>query len=200
MGIDPIKTVKGRIIPIIGDDIDTDRIIPARYLKCVTFDGIGEFAFYDERFENDGTPKNHPMNDPKYKGANIILSGNNFGCGSSREHAPQSIKRAGFQAIIAESFAEIFYGNSLTLGIVCATLPKEKIKEISEIIANNPSIECLIDIENKTLVVGNNTYNIEIKESARKALIDGTYDSLGELLKNMDKIIEFEKGLKYRFV
>lgn len=200
MGIDPIKTVKGRIIPIIGDDIDTDRIIPARYLKCVTFDGIGEFAFYDERFENDGTPKNHPMNDPKYKGANIILSGNNFGCGSSREHAPQSIKRAGFQAIIAESFAEIFYGNSLTLGIVCATLSKEKIKEILEIVTNNPSIECTIDIENKTLVVGNNTYNIEIKESARKALIDGTYDSLGELLKNRDKIIEFEKGLKYRFV
>jgi len=200
MGIDPIKTVKGRIIPILGDDIDTDRIIPARYLKCVTFDGIGEFAFYDERFENDGTPKNHPMNDPKYKGANIILSGNNFGCGSSREHAPQSIKRAGFQAIIAESFAEIFYGNSLTLGIVCATLPKEKIKEIAEIVADNPSIECTIDVENKILVVGNNSYSIDIKESARKAFIDGTYDSLGELLKNIDKIRDFEKGLKYRFV
>ncbi|ADR19929.1 3-isopropylmalate dehydratase small subunit [Calditerrivibrio nitroreducens] len=200
MGIDPIKIVKGRIIPILGDDIDTDRIIPARYLKCVTFDGIGEFAFYDERFENDGTPKNHPMNDPKYKGANIILSGNNFGCGSSREHAPQSIKRAGFQAIIAESFAEIFYGNSLTLGIVCATLPKEKIKEIAEIVAKNPSIECTIDVENKILVVGNNSYSIDIKESARKAFIDGTYDSLGELLKNIDKIRDFEKGLKYRFL
>lgn len=199
MSLGPIRTVKGRIIPILGDDIDTDRIIPARYLKCVTFDGIGEFAFYDERFNTDGTPKDHPMNDPKFKGANIILSGNNFGCGSSREHAPQSIKRAGFDAIIAESFAEIFFGNSLTLGIVCATLPKEKISEIANIVEHNPTVEVTLDLDAKQLTVGNKVYNIDIKESARKAFLDGTYDSLGELLKNIDKVMEFEKGLPYRF-
>ncbi|MCX8084919.1 MAG: 3-isopropylmalate dehydratase small subunit [Calditerrivibrio sp.] len=200
MSIGPIKEVKGRIIPILGDDIDTDRIIPARYLKCVTFDGIGEFAFYDERFNPDGTPKNHPMNDPKYKGAKIILSGNNFGCGSSREHAPQSIKRAGYDAIIAESFAEIFFGNSLTLGIVCATLPKDQIREVAEIIVRAPDLEAVLDIEAKQLTVGDKIYKIEIKDSARKALLDGTYDSLGELLKNMDKVKSLEKTLKYRFV
>ncbi len=199
MSLGPIKTVKGRIMPILGDDIDTDRIIPARYLKCVTFDGIGEFAFYDERFNNDGTPKNHPMNDPKFKGANILLSGNNFGCGSSREHAPQSIKRAGFDAIIAESFAEIFFGNSLTLGIVCATLPREKILEIADIVEKTPTTEVSLDLESKQLTVGDKVYNIDIKESARKAFLDGTYDSLGELLKNIDKVKEFEKGLPYRF-
>jgi len=199
MSLGPIKTIKGRIMPILGDDIDTDRIIPARYLKCVTFDGIGEFAFYDERFNTDGTPKNHPMNDPKFKGANILLSGNNFGCGSSREHAPQSIKRAGFDAIIAESFAEIFFGNSLTLGIVCATLPKEKILEIADIVDKTPTTEVFLDLESKQLTVGDKVYIIDIKESARKAFLDGTYDSLGELLKNIDKVIEFEKGLPYRF-
>jgi len=200
MNLGPIKNVKGRIIPIVGDDIDTDRIIPARYLKCVTFDGIGEYAFYDERFNSDGSPKNHPMNDPKYKGANIILSGNNFGCGSSREHAPQSIKKAGFDAIIAESFAEIFFGNAQTLGIVCVTLPREKIFEIAKIIENNPQTDCIIDLDAKILTVGDKKFSVDIKESARKAFLDGTYDSLGELLKNMDKVIQFEKTLKYRFL
>jgi len=132
MALGPITKVSGRAVPVLGDDIDTDRIIPARYLKCVTFDGIGQFAFYDERFDNKGKSKGHPIDNPKFKGANIILSGNNFGCGSSREHAPQAIKRAGFDAIVAESFAEIFFGNALTLGLVCVTMPKEKISELAK--------------------------------------------------------------------
>lgn len=200
MALGPITKVSGRAVPVLGDDIDTDRIIPARYLKCVTFDGIGQFAFYDERFDSDGSSKGHPIDNPKFEGANIILSGNNFGCGSSREHAPQAIKRAGFDAIVTESFAEIFFGNALTLGLVCVTMPKEKISELAKMVEDNPSLEIEIDIEKKTLKAGGNIYNIGIKESAQKALLDGTYDSLHELLKNMDLVIKFEKELPYRFV
>lgn len=195
-----IKKVEGRIVPILGDDIDTDRIIPARYLKCVTFDGLGEFAFYDERFDKEGNSLGHPLDDEKFKGSNIILTEKNFGCGSSREHAPQALKRAGIDAIIAESFAEIFLGNSTTLGIVCITLPKEKIEEIYKTVNNTPDIKVVIDLENKTLTVGDKTYNFDMKETNRQAFLTGTYDSLLELLKNKPKIIELEKNLPYRFV
>lgn len=200
MSINPIKKVAGKAVPILGDDIDTDRIIPARYLKCVTFDGIGEFAFYDERFDANGKPTNHPMNDPKYKDASIIISGNNFGCGSSREHAPQSIKRAGFSAIIAESFAEIFYGNSTTLGLVCVTMSRSDINELAEIVKSAPETVLEIDIEAENVRLAGKNYKCEIKPSTKKALLDGEYDSLGILLKNIDKVKELEKSLKYSFV
>ena len=199
MSLDAIKNVKGRGVVIPGDDIDTDRIIPARYLKCVTFDGIGEFAFFDERFNPDGSTKQHPLNEEKYKGASIIISGNNFGCGSSREHAPQSIKRAGFNGIIAESFAEIFYGNSTTLGIVCISLPKKEIMDLSKMVEQNPELTIEIDVEKQTVTAGGRTFIGNIKESAQKAFIEGTYDSLGVLLKNMDAVRELEKTLKYSF-
>ncbi|MGA1861891.1 3-isopropylmalate dehydratase small subunit [Deferribacter thermophilus] len=200
MKVGSIKKVEGRIVPVLGDDIDTDRIIPARYLKCVTFDGLGEFAFYDERFDKDGKSLGHPFDDEKFKGANILLTGKNFGCGSSREHAPQALKRAGIDAIIAESFAEIFLGNATTLGIVCITVEKDIINEISEIIINKPLTNVLINLENKTLKVGEKTYPFEIKETNRQAFLTATYDSLLELIKNIPKIKELEKKLPYRFV
>ena len=113
-----IKEIKGKAMPMIGDDIDTDRIIPARFLRCVTFDGLGEQAFRDERFDAHGSPVvDHPMNKAEYKGAKIILSGNNFGCGSSREHAPIAIKASGVSIVIAKSFARIFYRNSINIGL-----------------------------------------------------------------------------------
>ena len=170
----PINNINSRGLPMAGDDIDTDRIIPARFLRCVTFDGLGESAFYDERFAPDGSKLNHPMNEEKYNGAEIILSGNNFGCGSSREHAPQAIKRAGFKAVIAESFAEIFYGNSSVLGLVCVTLPKEEIGELILKVEENPQEELLLDIENRTLKCFGKTYNINIKDSLRTALLNGS--------------------------
>ncbi|MCB4203861.1 3-isopropylmalate dehydratase small subunit [Deferribacterales bacterium Es71-Z0220] len=199
MSIKPINRVIGKAVPILGDDIDTDRIIPARYLKCVTFDGIGEFAFYDERFDSEGKPKKHPLNDNRFKDASIIIAGNNFGCGSSREHAPQSIKRAGFNAIIAESFAEIFYGNSTTLGLVCVTLPKTEIEELAKTVDANPNIQIEIDIEREVIRAGEKVYNCGIKPSTKKSFLDGEYDSLGVLLKNMDKVKEVEKNLPYSF-
>lgn len=191
----PIKNIKARALPMPGDDIDTDRIIPARFLRCVTFDGLGESAFYDERFSPDGKEKKHPMNEKKYTGAEIILSGNNFGCGSSREHAPQAIKRAGFKAVIAESFAEIFYGNSSVLGLVCVTMPKENIAELIKIAENAPETEFFLDIENKELKVSGKAFKVNIKDALRTALINGSYDPLSELMKNKDKAAELNLKL-----
>lgn len=122
MPLEKIIQVTGRGVYVPGDDIDTDRIIPARFMKCVTFDGLGEFAFYDERKREDGSDKPYPLNDARFLGASILLSGSNFGCGSSREHAPQALYRYGFRAVLAESFAEIFFGNSTTLGMPCAVM------------------------------------------------------------------------------
>lgn len=190
-----IKEIKGKAIPMIGDDIDTDRIIPARFLRCVTFDGLGEQAFRDERFDENGNPTDHPMNKPEYKGAKIILSGNNFGCGSSREHAPQAIKRAGYEAVIAESFAEIFYGNSSVLGLVCITMPKAEIAELAEYIEKNPNTEVIIDIEKAEIKAGDKSYKAGIKRALQKSLLDGTYDTIYELMKNKDKVEEMDKNL-----
>lgn len=190
-----IKEIKGKAMPMIGDDIDTDRIIPARFLRCVTFDGLGEQAFRDERFDENGNPTDHPMNKEEYKGAKIILSGNNFGCGSSREHAPQAIKRAGYEAVIAESFAEIFYGNSSVLGLVCITMPKAEIAELAEYIEKNPNTEVIIDIEKAEIKAGDKSYKAGIKRALQKSLLDGTYDTIYELMKNKDKVEEMDKNL-----
>ena len=130
MALAQIKDVSGTGIHLPGDDIDTDRIIPARYLKCVTFDDLAGTHFYDVRFDPDGKPTGHPLDDPRFSGASIMLSGSNFGCGSSREHAPQAIYRSGFRAIIAESFAEIFFGNSTTLGMPCVSASREDIESL----------------------------------------------------------------------
>src|SRR5690606_14986619 len=119
MALPKIVKVQGRGVYVPGDDIDTDRIIPARFMKCVTFDGLGAYAFYDARFDEQGNSKGHPLDDPRFRGATILLSNSNFGCGSSREHAPQALSKFGIRAIIAESFAEIFFGNATTLGMPC---------------------------------------------------------------------------------
>ena len=131
MALAKISSVTGRAVYVPGNDIDTDRIIPARFMKCVTFDGLGEFLFHDVRKNGDGSDKPHPLNEPRFKGATILLSGANFGCGSSREHAPQAIQKHGFRAIIAENFAEIFFGNCTTLGIPCATAARADIARVA---------------------------------------------------------------------
>ena len=125
MALEPVPSVTGLAVFIPGADIDTDRIIPARFMKCVTFDGLGEFAFYDVRFDEHGVKTKHPLNDPRFSKASILVAGVNFGCGSSREHAPQSLRTYGFNGVIAESFAEIFYGNSTTLAMPCVMASPE---------------------------------------------------------------------------
>ena len=148
MALEPVPSVTGRAIFIPGADIDTDRIIPARFMKCVTFDGLGEFAFYDVRFDEHGVKTKHPLNDPRFAEASILVAGVNFGCGSSREHAPQSLRKYGFNGVIAESFAEIFYGNSTTLAMPCVMASALDIVKIKDAVEADPTTELTIDVKN----------------------------------------------------
>ena len=198
MAIAPITQVSGTAVPIPGADIDTDRIIPARFMKCVTFDGLGEYAFYDVRFDPEsGEKTDHPLNDERFNGASILVAGINFGCGSSREHAPQSLKKYGFSAIIAESFAEIFYGNSTTLGLPCVSSTRELIDILKAACAADPTLEVLIDLDAMTVTAGDLSFAVDMPASARQALLAGKYDPIKELLDNKDKIEATAASLSY---
>lgn len=188
MALTQITQISGTGVPVRGDDLDTDRIIPARYMKCVTFDGLGEFMFYDVRFDEDGTPKKHPLNEERYNNAEILISGNNFGCGSSREHAPQAIYRYGIRAVIAEGFAEIFFGNSTTLGLPCVTVSRADREELQQLVESDATAEIAIDLETKTITANGKTYPCEIRESAREILMNGHWDPIADLLEGNDAI------------
>jgi 3-isopropylmalate/(R)-2-methylmalate dehydratase small subunit len=197
MALKKILEVTGTCVPAAGDDVDTDRIIPARYLKCVTFEGLGEFLFYDVRFDENGQPKNCALNDIRFNGATILIAGRNFGCGSSREHAPQAIYRYGFRAIVAESFAEIFFGNSTTLGIPCVTISRHDLGRIRKIIESEPKSEMTIDLTKETLRLGREELPTSILPSARDALINGHWDPIGELLEVRALVEERVAQLSY---
>jgi 3-isopropylmalate/(R)-2-methylmalate dehydratase small subunit len=198
--INPIEIIKGKLIRLLADNIDTDRIIPARFMKTITFESLGDYCFYDERFDTNGSKKNHPFNNIDKHNDYILLTGKNFGCGSSREHAPQSLKRAGIKAIIAESFAEIFFGNATTIGLPCIELSSSDIELINNITLNNPQLECIINLTNKTININNKSFLFEIPEDARISFLNGTYDSLNILVKNMDLIKDFEKKIPYKII
>lgn len=197
MASDPIKQVAGKGIYIPGDDIDTDRIIPARFMKCITFDGLGEYLFHDVRKTEDGEDKKHNLNDPRFSSASIIVSGNNFGCGSSREHAPQSIMRAGYNAVIAGSFAEIFYGNSTNLGVVCVTATDADREILAQAIEANPELEITIDVEEHKVWFGDQYVTCDMRPGARDSLLRGTYDPLDELHAGADLVSETASKLTY---
>ena len=197
MALAKITSVTGRAVTVPGNDIDTDRIIPARFMKCVTFDGLGEFLFYDVRKNSDGTDKAHPLNEPRFKGSTILLSGANFGCGSSREHAPQAIQKYGFKAVVAENFAEIFFGNSVTLGIPCASAKREDIAKISAAVEANPHLEVVIDVAKQEIRFGGQTVPATFRETARDALVNGRWDAIGELLDGIPAVKETAKTLPY---
>lgn len=199
MALEKVTTVSGRAVFIPGADIDTDRIIPARFMKCVTFDGLGEFAFYDVRFNPDtGEKTEHPLNDERFKGATILLAGVNFGCGSSREHAPQSLAKYGFKAIIAESFAEIFFGNSTTLAMPCVTLTAGEIDQLRQAVEADPSVEITIDLVHKRVRSSTGLdFPLNIAESARDALVAGRWDPIQELLDRESEITAKAKELHY---
>jgi 3-isopropylmalate/(R)-2-methylmalate dehydratase small subunit len=182
MALAKITSVAGRGVYVPGNDIDTDRIIPARFMKCVTFDGLGEFLFYDVRKNADGTDKPHPLNEAHFKGATILLSGANFGCGSSREHAPQAIQKYGFKAVVAEGYAEIFFGNSTTLGIPCAVASREDIAKIAAAIEKNPQTEIVFDVARQEIRFAGQTVKVTVREAARDALVNGRWDAIGELI------------------
>jgi len=190
MALEKIIRVTGKGVHVPGSDIDTDRIIPARFMKCVTFDGLGEYLFYDARFNEDGTKKGHPLDDPRFSGAAILLSGANFGCGSSREHAPQALKRFGIRALLAESFAEIFFGNCTALGMPCVTASAGDIQNLANAIEAEPGLEITIDVENCRITWGAEGASIAaaIPNTARDALTNGRWDPIAELLEGADAV------------
>jgi 3-isopropylmalate/(R)-2-methylmalate dehydratase small subunit len=193
----PIKQVTGKGVYVPGDDIDTDRIIPARFMKCITFDGLGDYLFHDVRKTESGEVKKHNLNDPRFAEASILISGNNFGCGSSREHAPQSILRAGYQAVIAGSFAEIFFGNSINLGVVCVIASDTDREILAKAIDAKPDLEITIDVEDHKIWYGDQSLPCAIKPGARDSLLTGNYDPLDELLVGADEVSKTAAALPY---
>jgi 3-isopropylmalate/(R)-2-methylmalate dehydratase small subunit len=196
MALEKVTTVTGRAVFVPGADIDTDRIIPARFMKCVTFDGLGEFAFYDVRFDpNTGEKTEHPLNDSRFDGATILLAGVNFGCGSSREHAPQSLSKYGFKAVIAQSFAEIFFGNSTTLAMPCVTLGADEIEALRQAVEAEPGLQITIDLVAKRVrSSAGHDFALNIPESARDALVAGRWDPIQELLDREPEIAATAKA------
>lgn len=173
-----ITAVTGRGIPLLLDDIDTDRIIPARYLRCVTFEGLGEHAFEDDRKQDP----NHPFDNAKYKGASILVAGRNFGCGSSREHAPQALIRWGIKAVVAESFAEIFFGNCTSNGVPAVTARTDDLRKLAAAIEANPQAEVTVDLVAGQIRVGSLSVPCTMQPGAKQALVTGNWDFLGQLV------------------
>ncbi len=198
MSLAKITQVAGTAIYVPGDDIDTDRIIPARFMKCVTFDGLGEFAFIDVRVDpTTGEKTTHPLNDPRFAGASILLSGSNFGCGSSREHAPQALYRYGFRAIVAESFAEIFFGNSTTLGIPCMVLSPADLQAVAAIVEADPAAQLVIDVTESKVTIAGQSFPATLPPHAHEALTLGKWDAIADLLEGIPAVKETATKLPY---
>ena len=191
--IGKITQINGQCISLIGNDIDTDRIIPARFLKCVNFDSLGEYVFEDDRKTLKG---GHPFDLEENKNATILIVNSNFGCGSSREHAPQALMRWGIKAIIGESFADIFYSNCIAIGIPCFTLPAKSIQEIQKN-KDNKFLFLKIDLKNSLAKSKDLSLNLEIKESSRKMFLSGEWDATSTLLENENLIEKKYSNLPY---
>lgn len=188
-----IETVTARGIPLLLDDIDTDRIIPARYLRCVTFEGLGEHAFKDDR---EQLP-DHPFNKPQYQGAGILVVGRNFGCGSSREHAPQALIRWGIRALVGESFAEIFFGNCASNGIPAVTAQSEHLRQLASRIEASPETPVTVDLLAGEVRCGELTFPCQMQPGARQALVTGNWDFLGQLVEAESEIRATAARLPY---
>ncbi|WP_254769037.1 3-isopropylmalate dehydratase small subunit [Salinilacihabitans rarus] len=210
--IPSVEDVSGTGVAIRGNDIDTDQIIPARFMKVVTFDGLGQFAFFDQRFESatpeesrDGDdeavvadePKEHPMNEPAHKDASIMVVNANFGCGSSREHAPQALMRWGIDALIGESFAEIFAGNCLALGVPTVEADAETVEALQEWVEANPDGEIEVDVEAETVSYGEETVDVAVDDAQRKALVDGVWDTTALMKANAGEVRKTAAALPY---
>ncbi len=188
-----ITTVQGRAIPLRGNDIDTDRIIPARYLRCVSFDGLGAYAFEDDRQQNP----DHVFNQEKYQGAAVLLAGRNFGCGSSREHAPQSLNRWGIQGVVAPSFAEIFFGNCTAMGIPCFPVTDDELEQLYQAVEADPQVEVTMDVASKTITVGDLSITAEVPAGVQDALLNGTWNATQVLLEADAEISVVAAALPY---
>ena len=187
-----VKQISGRGIPVVGNDIDTDRIIPARFLRCVTFEGLGEQAFADDRTQAGGQ---HPFDLPQYRGATILVVNGNFGCGSSREHAPQALSKWGIQAIVGESFAEIFFGNCVAIGLPCVTADPQAVQQLQAQLPDQASLT--VDLETLKVHCGEWSAAVQMNEGPRQMLLTGTWDNCGQLINYTEDILKTADQLPY---
>ena len=189
-----ITSVSGRTVVLRGNDIDTDRIIPARFLKCVTFDGLGAQVFADDRSEQNGE---HPFDRPEHRGATVLIVNRNFGCGSSREHAPQALLRWGIRAVVGESFAEIFYGNCLALGIPCLQASSEEIDALQSAAEAAPQISARISLEPAAIKIDGRSWNLTMAADAKNRLLNGQWDATSQLLQQEQALQDTAARLPY---
>jgi 3-isopropylmalate/(R)-2-methylmalate dehydratase small subunit len=193
-----VTGASGRGVPLRGNDIDTDRIMPARFLRAITFDGLEKHVFEDDRKAGGSHPYNrHPFDVSSFQGASILVVNENFGCGSSREHAPQGLQRWGINAIVGESFAEIFFGNSVMIGLPCVTASAAGIKKLQDLIEQNPLTDIRIDLERGICTAGDLQLNVSIPPKARDALVTGAWDTTGLLLDRYEEVDAASKRLPY---
>jgi 3-isopropylmalate/(R)-2-methylmalate dehydratase small subunit len=196
--IERISQVGGTAIPIRGDNIDTDRIIPARFLRSVTFEGLEQHLFEDDRLQADAkAPGSHPLSNPSYDGATILLANGNFGCGSSREHAPQAIRRHGIRAVIGESFSEIFFGNSVALGMPCVTADPSEVALLMTAVERDPSTRLTIDLDRLCVTLPDHQIRIALPPAARESFLEGTWDATGLLLDRYEDVERVAATLPY---
>ena len=194
-----IRRVSGRALPLRGDDIDTDRIMPARYLRCVTFEGLETHVFEDDREQAAGQ---HPFDNPAYRGASVLIGGRNFGCGSSREHAPQGLQRWGIHGIVAVSFAEIFLGNCVLLGLPCLTASVGDVQELQKLVEENPRSEVCLDLESRKVSISSNGKEMasapaSMPEGVRQSFLGGTWDGTALLLSAPADVRRIAQSLAY---
>jgi len=190
----PIQRVEGRALVVAGEDIDTDRIIPARFLKCVSFDALGEQAFADDRKELKGA---HPFDQPQFQGASILVVNGNFGCGSSREHAPQALMRWGIRAVVGVSFAEIFFGNCLALGIPCTTAAPDQVLSIQAAIQADPSRAWTLDLEVMKFSAEGESWTVSLADGPGEMLRSGRWDATSQLLANGPQVDALMEHMPY---
>lgn len=189
-----VQSVSGRGVPLVGHDIDTDRIIPARFLRCVTFDGLGEQVFADDRSQLQGQ---HALDQPQYQGASLLVVNRNFGCGSSREHAPQAISKWGIRAIVGESFAEIFFGNCVAMGIPCVTAASSDVQTLQQWLKAHPQDSMSLDLQAMQVQFGDTSIAIHLGEGPRNMFLTGTWDACGQLIAQAEQIQQTATRLPY---
>lgn len=188
-----VRAVAGPALPLVGNDIDTDRIIPARFLRAVTFDGLGDQVFADDRQQR----ADHPFNQPQYKGAKVLLVNRNFGCGSSREHAPQAIARWGIKALIGESFAEIFFGNCVAMGVPCLTADTKSVTALQNAVTADPTLAVTVDLIGMMATAGSLSVPLEMGAGPRQMFLNGTWDACGQLVAQGEAISKTASQLPY---
>jgi 3-isopropylmalate/(R)-2-methylmalate dehydratase small subunit len=193
LAVERLQVIRGTAFPVRGDDIDTDRIIPARFLKSISFEGLEDHLFEDDRQQLD----THAASNPAYRSAAVMLVNANFGCGSSREHAPQAIRRRGIRAVVGQSFSEIFFGNSLVLGMPCPTASAETLNALMTTVERDPSTEIVVDLSTMRVSAGGGTYELSLPAAAREAFLDGSWDATGLLLERFEEVEAIAAQLPY---